>query len=311
MNSADTADQMMKMTLEGIQVAAEVGLKAGGMAARSLAVTLYAILKDNKKVKGKTNLNNLLKSDKELKVFAIHHSDLKKFCEEAKHYGVLYSVLKEKNNTDGIVDIMVKAEDASKISRMVDKFDLATIDTKAIRESVLSQQNIDDAKPLSDEEHDALLSKLMDDKENPNKARTSKDGTPFEPSSKTSKKEKKKKTVERKRLTATTDRPSVRKELKDIKQQQNLKSSAPKYPVKKEIQKESEITIMRKWFKKNDDEIIEIQVDDTERRIIVRALADLRDKQRMAHKNYDFLDSLIVKVCDANSPSIKDHYERC
>lgn len=167
MNSADTADQMMKMTLEGIQVAAEVGLKAGGMAARSLAVTLYAILKDNKKVKGKTNLNNLLKSDKELKVFAIHHSDLKKFCEEAKHYGVLYSVLKEKNNTDGIVDIMVKAEDASKISRMVDKFDLATIDTKAIRESVLSQQSIDDAKPLSDEEHDALLSKLMDDKENP------------------------------------------------------------------------------------------------------------------------------------------------
>ena len=182
MNSADTADQMMKMTLEGIQVAAEVGLKAGGMAARSLAVTLYAILKDNQKVKGKTNLNNLLKSDKELKVFAIHHSDLKKFCEEAKHYGVLYSVLKEKNNTDGIVDIMVKAEDASKISRMVDKFDLATIDTKAIRESVLSQQSIDDAKPLSDEEHDSLLSKLMDDKENPNKARTSKDGTPFEPS---------------------------------------------------------------------------------------------------------------------------------
>ena len=49
---------------------------------------------------------------------------------------------------------------------------------------------------------------------------------------------------------------------------------------------------------KND---IYIQVDDTERRIIVRALADLRDKQRMAHKNYDFLDPVIVKVCDANS----------
>ena len=131
MNSADTADQMMKMTLEGIQVAAEIGIKAGGTAAKSLAVTLYAIISDNKKIKGKTNLDNLLKSGKELKVFAIHHKDLEKFCIEAKHYGVLYSVLKEKNNTDGIVDIMVKAEDASKISRMVDKFDLATIDTKA------------------------------------------------------------------------------------------------------------------------------------------------------------------------------------
>lgn len=236
MNSADTADQMMKMTLEGIQVAAEIGLKAGGTAAKSLAVTLYAIISDNKKIKGKTNLDNLLKSNKELKVFAIHHSDLKKFCEEAKHYGVLYSVLKEKNNTDGIVDIMVKAEDASKISRMVDKFDLATIDTKAIRESVLSQQKIKDAKPLSDEEHDALLSKLMDEKSNPNKARTSKDGTPFEPSSKTLKKEIKKKTVERKKSTATTDRPSVRQELKDIKQEQ-LKSSAPKYPVRKKSKK--------------------------------------------------------------------------
>lgn len=236
MNSADTADQMMKMTLEGIQVAAEIGLKAGGTAAKSLAVTLYAIISDNKKIKGKTNLDNLLKSNKELKVFAIHHSDLKKFCEEAKHYGVLYSVLKEKNNTDGIVDIMVKAEDASKISRMVDKFDLATIDTKAIRESVLSQQKIKDAKPLSDEEHDALLSKLMDEKSNPNKARTSKDDTPFKPSSKTLKKENKKKTVERKKSTATTDRPSVRQELKDIKQEQ-LKSSAPKYPVRKKSKK--------------------------------------------------------------------------
>lgn len=233
MNSADTADQMMKMTLEGIEVAAEIGLKAGGTAAKSLAVTLYAILTDNKKIKGRTNLDNMLKSGKELKVFAIHHSDLEKFCTEAKHYGVLYSVLKEKNNTDGIVDIMVRAEDASKISRIVDKFDLATIDTKAIRESVLSQKDI---KPMSDEEHDALLSKLMDEKTNPELARMSKDGTPFEPSSKTLKKENKKKAVARKRSIATTDRPSVRKELQEIKQEK-LKSAAPKMPVKNKSKK--------------------------------------------------------------------------
>lgn len=233
MNSADTADQMMKMTLEGIEVAAEIGLKAGGEAAKSLAVTLYAIITDNKKIRGKTNLDNLLKSGKELKVFAIHHKDLEKFCIEAKHYGVLYSVLKEKDKTDGIVDIMVKAEDASKISRMVDKFDLATIDTKAIRESVLSQKEV---KPMSDEEHDKLLNQLMDDKQNPTKARTSKDGTPFEPSSKTSKTEKKKKTVERRKSIATMDKPSVLKELKDIKEQQ-LKSAAPKLHIKNKSKK--------------------------------------------------------------------------
>ena len=37
------------------------------------------------------------------------------------------------------------------------------------------------------------------------------------------------------------------------------------------------MTNMRNLFKKQNDEMIEIQVDDTERRIIVRALADLRD----------------------------------
>ena len=119
MNTGETSDQIVRMTLQGIEVAANVALKAGGEMTRSLAATLYAILTDKKKVKGKARLDSLLKSGKELKVFAIRHEDLKKFCEEAKRYGVLYSVLKEKNNTDGICDIMVRAEDASKISRIV------------------------------------------------------------------------------------------------------------------------------------------------------------------------------------------------
>ena len=58
---------------------------------------------------------------------------------------------------------------------------------------------------------------------------------------------------------------------------------------------------MFKHLRHQEEDIIEIKIDDTERRIIVRALADLRDKQRLAQKNYDFLDSLIVKVCDADS----------
>ena len=65
MNSADTADQMMKMTLEGIEVAAEIAMKAGGATARSLAATLYAILTDKKKIKGKARLDSMLKSGKE------------------------------------------------------------------------------------------------------------------------------------------------------------------------------------------------------------------------------------------------------
>ena len=56
----------------------------------------------------------MLKSGKELKVFSVKYDDLKKFTEEAKRYGVLFSALidKKQKNVDGMVDIMVKAEDA-------------------------------------------------------------------------------------------------------------------------------------------------------------------------------------------------------
>ena len=49
-------------------------------------------------------------------------------------------------------------------------------------------------------------------------------------------KENKKKAVARKRSIATTDRPSVRKELQEIKQEK-LKSAAPKMPIKNKSKK--------------------------------------------------------------------------
>ncbi|MFR4691502.1 MAG: hypothetical protein ACLT6C_03645 [Faecalibacillus intestinalis] len=56
----ETADQAVRMTLQGIEMAANVALKAGGMASKSLAVTLYAILTDKKKVKGKTRAIDMI-----------------------------------------------------------------------------------------------------------------------------------------------------------------------------------------------------------------------------------------------------------
>ena len=115
--SGDAAEQVVRMSLNGIEVAAKIS----GKAAERLAVLLYAVLKDQKKTRGKTRLTNMLKSGKELKVFAVKDSDLQKFCEEAKKYGVLYCVLKDRNANDGLTDIMVRAEDASKINRIFER----------------------------------------------------------------------------------------------------------------------------------------------------------------------------------------------
>ena len=176
-NGGQTADQVVRMTLQGIEVAAKVSMKVGEETSKTLAATLYAILTDKKKVKGKTRLNSLLRSGKELKVYALRNEDLKTFCKEAKRYGVLYCVLKEKGSSDGICDIMVRAEDASKISRIIDKFELATVDSKQIQDSLNMDEPI-----MTMKEHDDLVKSLMDSTSNPSLARMEKKEDLFEPS---------------------------------------------------------------------------------------------------------------------------------
>lgn len=53
-----------------------------------------------------------------------------------------------------------------------------------------------------------------------------------------------------------------------------------------------------------------ITVEDIERRIIIQALSDLKDKQKMLGKNYDFIDSIIIKVCDSPKVKNKKVYEK-
>ena len=121
--SGEAADQIVRMSLNGVEVAA----KLTGAGAKQIAVLLYAIMKEQKKNRGKMMLSNLLKSGKELKVFAFKDTDLERFCKAAKEYGVLYCVLKNKNGKDGYTDVMVRAEDASKINRIYERFHLATV----------------------------------------------------------------------------------------------------------------------------------------------------------------------------------------
>lgn len=126
------------MSLNGVEVAAKIS----GKAAERLAVLLYAVLRDQKKTRGKIRLTNMLKSGKELKVFAVRDGELRKFCEEAKKYGVLYCVLKDNHAADGLTDIMVRAEDAGKINRIFERFGLATVDMASVKTEI--QQSCED-----------------------------------------------------------------------------------------------------------------------------------------------------------------------
>ena len=214
--SSDAAEQVVRISLEGVELAAKIS----GAGAKQLAVMLYAILRDQKKTKGKMRLANMLKSGKELKVFAVKDADLQKFCNEAKKYGVLYCVLKDKDAADGITDIMVRAEDASKINRIFERFKLATVDMASVRKEigkVKEEKAMDSANSKGDKD-DRFIDEMMkkpEEKEhensNPEKAKTVK-SLQSEPS------------LNSKAAEGTgipdNSRPSVRKELAEIKAMQ-------------------------------------------------------------------------------------------
>lgn len=236
-SSGDAAEQVVRLSLEGTEVA----LKLTGSAAKNIAAAIYAVLKnkDKNKIKGHQRLTAMLKSGKELKVFTVSEEHLRQFAAEAKRYGVVYCALRGKGKAaDGMVDVMVRAEDASKINRIVERFKLATVDAASIKSEIQrakaekaaapeapeqARPDLGDDEKLLDEMLGAPIQKEERSSPNPSAARTEK-SPPSEPTSKPPSKAAEG-TVKNK-----DQRPSVRQELRDIQAQRGQEE--PASPVK-------------------------------------------------------------------------------
>ena len=224
--SGDAAEQVVRLSLEGVEVAAKIT----GSAAKEVAALLYAALKnrDKNKIKGKQSLTSMLKSGKELSIFSVKNEDMKRFVADAKRYGVVYCALRNtKDNPSGECEIMVRAEDAAKINRIVENIKIATVtNEEAIRSEVeggihetptehtAPERSVPERSPddlLVDEMLDQPKKKPEVTHQNPQAARTTK-SRPSEPSS-----ERRARSDEG---AVKADRPSVRQELRDIQRQQ-------------------------------------------------------------------------------------------
>jgi len=243
MNSgADAADQVVGMSLKGIEVLAKIS----GEGAKNLATYLYAVLMDQKKTRGKIRLEGLLRSGKELKVFAVRNEDLKKFCQEAKRYGVLYCALYDKKSLDGMCDIMVRAEDASKINRIVERFKLATVDMAGIKSEIQKsraakqEEKAPTAKETPTEKStDIFLDELMAKSEQPEPS-TLENDNPNPTTAKAEKSRPSEPTYERSGKVAEgtidPERKSVRQELKEIREGKNEQAEPKREGVREHSQ---------------------------------------------------------------------------
>lgn len=217
--NGDVSEQVVRLSLEGFEVLARLT----GSGAKNVAAMLYTIMKDKKQTKGKTKLNNMLRAGKPLKIFTIKKEDLKTFSKESKNYGISYCALVDRNNKDldGMVDVMVKEEDASRINRIVERFKLTTVDTARIETEVTKSIEDKEAqkkeKGVQEKSKEEQLEEVLAQKpmqkeqqipENFNVAKTEK--SPLsEPSSMTSKMQE--------GVSKGVKKPSVKKELAELK----------------------------------------------------------------------------------------------
>ena len=245
----EAAEQIFRMSLNGVEMAAKIS----GAGAKHLAILLYTVLSQREKTSGKARLASILRSGKPLKVFSVSNKDLPQFIKKAKQYGILYCALKDPHGSpDGTTDIMVRAEDAPKINRVVERFMLAVVDTASVKaeiersreeaataqppektpEQTAEEQSLMDdlfgveipAEPevTADDALDDLFPQLDGDGENPKMA-TTENGPPSEPFS-----------PKQNKGNDFGERPSVREELREIRSQQEKKKAVAE-PEKKQV----------------------------------------------------------------------------
>lgn len=211
--SGDAAEQVVRMTLNGVEVAAKIT----GQGAERIVTMLYAMSKDNKKTKSHIRLAEMLKSEKPFKVFSVRDQDLKEFCRHAKSYGIRYCVIKDRKTDDGRTDLLISAEDASKVNRIFERYFVSTVkENESIQPTTVEELFDDTPVPSSKEESKTA---------NPRSARTAESRQSAPSSGMRS-------TLE---TSEGTKRPSVRQTLKEIRAEQEARSKIPRAPHKKPL----------------------------------------------------------------------------
>ena len=123
MNLGGDAQIRLSDILWRVLITAFVNTRSSGTLAKNLAVFFAAVLKDQKKTYGKTRMVRMLKENRPLKFFTVPSDRLKEFAKEGKKRGLLYVVIRDRKNPSQC-EIMVFADDAAKVNRVMDKMNL-------------------------------------------------------------------------------------------------------------------------------------------------------------------------------------------
>ena len=158
-NGAQAAETITRVVIMGSTFI----LGLGGKVALSVARFAAAAMDPNAKQSGKVRLKALLQSGSELKVFTLQgEANYQRFAAEAKNYGILYSVVKrtDEDVQGEVYDLLVKAEDAGKINRVIEKFHLIEVEGNVVH---VDPQSVEESRVVDAR---TLLSKMLSQQDN-------------------------------------------------------------------------------------------------------------------------------------------------
>ena len=125
-----------------------MALRLSGMAAKNFALFVYAVLKDQKKTHGKTRLVRMLREQRPFKFFNIPTEHMREFATEAKTHGLLYVPIRNKQKADRI-EVVVFADDASKVQRIFDNLGLDAVKAQVGEATIASVQEQEKQAPAA------------------------------------------------------------------------------------------------------------------------------------------------------------------
>ena len=205
--SGEVADLMVK---EGIQIT-ESAVKLAGLGAKNLAAIIIALINDDKKLQGKTNLKQLLKSDKPLCILQIKKEDLAKFNKEAKNYGILFTPVADKTSDNIYCDILAKQDDVATLNYILEKMGY----TAPVHEAEPEPE-----KEIETDKADNIENKEAEKTKDPKKNKTRARKSPLENKSKPHG------NIENSD-NATNNRASVKEKIEEIKEQKKIEKKEP------------------------------------------------------------------------------------
>lgn len=179
MSEIDEVAQVLRISLEGVQVAMQI-TGAFWKNGKDFLKVLWNVL-HREKMQGKTSMRDLLIRGGDLQIFQFPESYAKQIQKALKGYGILFSELPDLNRKDGMVEVVFHSEAVPRVNNLIQKLNAGRFidmeqylengkeETKQKEEDYFTEHFQEESTNLSEEEKEEIARrmKVLDAKDSP------------------------------------------------------------------------------------------------------------------------------------------------